>query len=206
MWTWLAAFQRAEGSQPSFGGGTNTQDWGQLKGNYGEGRSWRHFQPKFIVKESACMVAINHWSEVRIRPLWEWTGPHQELKTLPPKMNLPKATVTVEEKEDPHGELLESGHQHLSCVCFCFCCSENSPVGEVIHLLRQIGLLSSCSSLCRRVYDIFGAHLAPPLTHSALDWCLFTLKLLSELKAVLSWVLTISFCCLNLRWHLEQPW
>lgn len=108
------------------------------------------------------MVAINHWSEVRIRPLWEWAGTYEELKTLPPKMNLPKATVTVEEKEDPHEEILESGHWHLSCVCFCFCCSENSPVGEVIHLLRQIGLLSSFVQTCLwYLWCPFGADLDP---------------------------------------------
>lgn len=70
-------FQRAEGSQPSFGGGTDKYPGLRTVSSRGtterEGRSRRHFQPQLILKERnrACIAAINHHADgrVQIRPL-----------------------------------------------------------------------------------------------------------------------------------------
>lgn len=43
-----------------------------------------------------------------------------------------------------------------------------------------------------------------PLACSELKWCLLLLKWLFELKAVLSWVSTISSFCWKLSWHPGQ--
>lgn len=59
--------------------------------------------------------------------------------------------------------------------------TENSSVGKVVYLPRQIGLLNSALPPCPRVHGLFGACLPPSPTQPELDWCLLNITLLFEL-------------------------